>query len=48
MHADYNISTVHILTVALFPLAAQSSANVSNVSEVESIPLGMYNYQYFA
>ena len=28
----------------LFPPAAESSADVSNVSELDSSPLGMYNY----
>ena len=32
------------LYMLLFPPAAESSADVSNVSELDSSPLGMYNY----
>ena len=32
--------------VASFPLAAQSSADLSNFSEVDSIPIGKYNYVF--
>lgn len=40
----HSVRKVLQLYMLHFPLAAESSADVSNVSEVDSSPLGMYNY----